>query len=48
MKKVKLIYNPYSGENIILSKLDESISIGETKYDLYTNICKNYKKTSEI
>ena len=27
MKKVKLIYNPYSGENIILSKLDEIINI---------------------
>lgn len=27
MKKVKLIYNPYSGENIILSKLHDIISI---------------------
>ncbi|MEN8077244.1 YegS/Rv2252/BmrU family lipid kinase [Clostridioides difficile] len=27
MKKVKLIYNPYSGENLILSKLDEIINI---------------------
>lgn len=27
MRKVKLIYNPYSGENIILSKLDEIINI---------------------
>ncbi len=27
MKKVKLIYNPYSGENIILSKLDAVINI---------------------
>ena len=27
MKKVKLIYNPYSGENVILSKLDEIINI---------------------
>lgn len=27
MKKVKLIYNPYSGENLILSKLDTVINI---------------------
>ena len=27
MKKVKLIYNPYSGENVILSKLDDIIDI---------------------
>ncbi len=27
---------------LILSKLDESITIGEEKYDLYTNVCKNY------
>ena len=27
MKKVKLIYNPYSGENVILSKLDAIINI---------------------
>lgn len=27
MKKVKFIYNPYSGENVILSKLDKVISI---------------------
>lgn len=27
MKKVKLIYNPFSGENIILSKLDSIINI---------------------
>lgn len=27
MKKVKLIYNPYSGENLIISKLDTVISI---------------------
>lgn len=27
MKKVKFIYNPYSGENIVLSKLDDIISI---------------------
>ena len=27
MKKVKLIYNPYSGENVVLSKLHNIISI---------------------
>ena len=27
---------------LILSKLDESIEINEKKYDLYTNICKEY------
>ncbi len=27
---------------LILSKLDESININEKKYDLYTNVCKNY------
>ena len=27
MKKVKLIYNPYSGENVILAKLDNVINI---------------------
>ena len=27
---------------LILSKLDESININENKYDLYTNVCKNY------
>ena len=27
---------------LILSKLDESIKINEKKYDLYTNICKEY------
>ena len=27
---------------VILSKLDESIEINENKYDLYTNIGKNY------
>ena len=28
---------------LILSKLDESIEINEKKYDLYTNICKEYQ-----
>ena len=27
MRYVKFIYNPYSGENLILSKLDKIISI---------------------
>lgn len=27
---------------LILSKLDESIILNEKKYDLYTNVCKNY------
>ena len=28
--------------NLILSKLDESIDLDGKKYNLYTNICKNY------
>ena len=28
--------------HLILSKLDESICINDEKFDLYTNICKNY------
>ena len=28
--------------NLILSKLDESIILDGRKYDLYTNVCKNY------
>ena len=28
--------------NLILSKLDESIVLNDKKYDLYTNVCKNY------
>ena len=27
---------------LILSKLDESIEVNEKKYDLYTNVCKDY------
>lgn len=27
---------------LIVSKIDESIEIGEKKYDLYTNMSKNY------
>lgn len=27
---------------LVLSKLDESIEIGERKYNLYTNVCKEY------
>ena len=33
---------PPARRYLILSKLDESIQIGENKYDLYTNICENY------
>ena len=28
--------------HLFISKLDESIEIGNEKYNLYTNICKNY------
>ena len=34
--------NPPSNRKLILSKLDESIEIGEKKYELFTNIGKNY------
>lgn len=33
---------PPARRYLILSKLDESIQIGEEKYDLYTNVCENY------
>ena len=33
---------PPGNRQVILSKLDESISIGEKQYNLYTNVCKNY------
>ena len=33
---------PPARRHLILSKVDESIEIGEKKYDLYTNIGKNY------
>ncbi len=35
------LYAP-AKRHLILSKLDESIILGERKYDLYTNVCKNY------
>ena len=34
--------NPPAKRKLILSKLDESLEIEGEKYDLYTNICKNY------
>ena len=33
---------PPAKRTVILSKLDESISYNGKKYDLYTNICRNY------
>ena len=33
---------PPGNRQLILSKVDESIEIGEKKYNLYTNICENY------
>ena len=33
---------PPARRRVILSKLDESIIIGDEKHDLYTNVCKNY------
>ena len=33
---------PPARRHLILSKVDESIEIDNKKYDLYTNICKNY------
>ena len=33
---------PPARRNLILSKLDESIILNERKYDLYTNVCRNY------
>ena len=35
------LYSP-ARRNLILSKLDESIMLDGRKYDLYTNICKDY------
>ena len=35
------LYSP-ARRNLILSKLDESIILDGRKYDLYTNVCKNY------
>lgn len=34
--------NPPARRHLILSKVDESIQLDDKKYDLYTNICKNY------
>ena len=33
---------PPARRHLILSKIDESIEIEGKKYDLYTNMCKNY------
>lgn len=33
---------PPAKRTVILSKLDESISFNGNKYDLYTNVCRNY------
>lgn len=33
---------PPARRYLILSKLDESIEIKDKKYDLYTNVCKEY------
>ena len=33
---------PPSRRFVVLSKLDECIQIGEEKYNLYTNVCKDY------
>ena len=33
---------PPARRHLILSKVDESIVIDEKKYDLYTNMCKEY------
>ncbi len=35
------LYSP-ARRNLILSKLDESLVLDGRKYDLYTNVCKNY------
>ena len=33
---------PPAQRHVILSKLDESLQIGEKKYNLFTNMCENY------
>ena len=33
---------PPAKRHLLISKLDESIKIGDRKYDLFTNICENY------
>ena len=35
-------FSPPARRRLILSKLDESLVLGNKKYDLYTNVCKNY------
>ena len=35
-------FTPPARRYLILSKLDESIEINNEKYNLYTNVCKNY------
>ena len=32
---------PPAKRHLLISKLDESIKIGDKKYDLFTNICEN-------
>lgn len=34
--------NPPANRNVILSKIDESIQIGDEQFNLYTNMCHNY------
>lgn len=36
---------PPARRHVILSKLDESIEVNNNKYDLYSNMCKNYIST---
>ena len=33
---------PPARRHLLISKLDESIKIGNKNYNLYTNLCKNY------
>jgi predicted glycogen debranching enzyme len=33
---------PPARRHLLISKLDETVKIGEKKYNLYTNICENY------
>ena len=35
-------FTPPAQRHLILSKVDECITIGDKKYDLFTNVCKNY------
>ena len=35
-------FNPPASRHLILAKVDESLEIDGQKYDLYTNISKNY------